>query len=435
MHAAPSIDELLTRAPQLREHTVAPPALAAFAEIRAIERELRAAIAASPDDPRGHALLGNLLARRALYLQARDAYLRAIELDPAFAQAHLAAAELSSILRDNPAAHEHLHRALRIRRRFDDPLPLGNRTPVLMLLRDAPYAVNAPLEVLLDRDRVALHKLYIGEEPSEKLPDCAAVVTGFGVTAAGDSVVARAMKIARALPVATINQPEFLNRASREALAATLDGIDALLPVTSRAVERTALSGVALPALVRPHGTHAGHGLAYIRTRDDLENHIARFPAAVYDVSAFVDYRSADGYYRKYRLAVIDGVAYPYHLAISPRWMVHYQSSPMEEHSWMRSEEEAFLNDPASVFPRWNEITCDIARALRLDYAGLDIARLSDGTMLVFEADPAMLVHDEDEGGIFAYKRPAVGAIREAFHRLLGAEGRTPAKESRRSDA
>ena len=108
---------------------------------------------------------------------------------------------------------------------------------------------------------------------------------------------------------------------------------------------------------------------------------------------------------------LIDGVAYPYHLAISPRWMVHYLSSPMAEHEWMCEEEARFLSDPSSVFARWEETASAIAHAIGLDYVGLDMTQLADGTMLVFEADPAMLVHDEDPGGPFAYKRGAVGAI------------------------
>ncbi len=140
-----------------------------------IERELRASIASSPLEARGYAMLGNLFARQSLHLQARDAYLRATEIDRNFAEAYIAAAELSSLVRDDDAAREYVRRALTLRRRFDDPMPLGARTPVLMLLKDAPYAINAPLEMILDRSRVALHKVYVGEEPREPLPDRAVV--------------------------------------------------------------------------------------------------------------------------------------------------------------------------------------------------------------------------------------------------------------------
>jgi hypothetical protein len=407
--AAPSIDDLLARVPQLGEHTVAPAALAPLPQMRIIERDVRASIAASPGDPRGYAMLGNLLTRQSLYLQARDAYVRAVECDADFAKAHLAAAELSSILRDDDSTRLYLKRALTLRRRFDDPLPVGNRIPVLMLLADAPYAVNAPLEMILDRGRVALHKLYLGREPLEAAPEHAVIFTAFGAGASTVPFTGRG----------AINRAEFFKGCTRNTLGATLSGVRDIVPVESRAVERAAIETIALPAMVRPAATHAGQGLAYVQTQAELQAHVQRFPAPAYDVAAFMEYRSDDGYYRKYRIVIVNGTAYPYHLAISPRWMVHYQSSPMAEHAWMRAEEEAFLRNPAGVFPRWKELAREISAAIGLDYVGLDVTRLVDGTMLVFEADPAMLVHDEDQGGIFAYKRHAIAAIREALHRLI----------------
>ncbi len=179
-----------------------------------------------------------------------------------------------------------------------------------------------------------------------------------------------------------------------------------------RIVAASELRDIALPAVVRPIDSHAGRGLASVQTPAELDAHAERFPSALYGVSAFVDYRSPDGYYRKYRFMIIDGAAYPYHLAISPRWIVHYRSSPMEEHEWMRLEEERFSAQPMAVFPQWNHVAETIAQRTQLDYLGLDVTRLDDGTMLVFEADPAMLVHDEDESGPLCFKRPYVDAIR-----------------------
>lgn len=416
MKTAPSIDELLAHIPQLGEYTVAPPALAPLPNVRELEHYLRAAIAAAPDDARGYAMLGNLLVRRSLYLQARDAYVRAAELDPSFAHAHLAAAELSTLARDPDAIATHLDCALRLRRRYDDPLPAGNRTQVLMLLKDAPYAVNAPLEVLFDRTRVALHKLYIGEEPHEEPPPHDVAFVAFGATQGDDDIAARAGTLSQDN---RINNPALIRRCARETLSATLRDIPGVTTVESRRVGADEIGDVSLPALVRPVDTHAGYGLARIETAVELEQHVARFPSDGYDVSRFIEYRSDDGCYRKYRMIVVDGVAYPYHLAISPRWMVHYLSSPMAEHEWMREEERAYLSDPAHVFPSWGETTRAIARAVGLDYVGLDVTRLAGGSMLVFEADPAMLVHDEEPESRFAYKRPFVGAIREALHALI----------------
>ena len=61
----------------------------------------------------------------------------------------------------------------------------------------------------------------------------------------------------------------------------------------------------------------------------------------------------------------------------------------------------------------------EIARAVGLDYFGIDATVLPDGRLAVFEADAAMLVHDEDARDVFAYKRPFVAHIREALHATI----------------
>lgn len=406
----------MARVPSLREHTVAPPALSPIPQARSLERELRAAIGASPGDARAHAALGNLLVRKDLYFDAREAYREAVAIDGGFAEAHLAIADLSSILRDNAASAEHLRRALALQRFYPDPLPIAGRIRLLMMLRDAPYAMNAPLEVILDRRRVAVHKLYVGEMPHGDLAEHDVLWCAFGLLDGNDAAVRCARALAGGEPL--INAPETIAQCRRDVLHDTLAGCD-VQAVRTTLVPAAALNAVPLPALIRPAGTHAGFGLARIRTSDERAAHVQRFPSPRYHVSPFVEYRSPDGYYRKYRIVLVDGVPYPYHLAISPRWMVHYQSSPMAEHEWMRQEEAAFLADPESVFPRWRTTGASLAAALELDYAGVDVTRMPDGSMLVFEADPAMLVHDEDEGSAFDYKRPYVASIREALHRAI----------------
>ncbi|HEX8807240.1 MAG TPA: hypothetical protein VF741_09830, partial [Candidatus Aquilonibacter sp.] len=181
----------------------------------------------------------------------------------------------------------------------------------------------------------------------------------------------------------------------------------------------TEAARITIPALLRPIDTHRGDGFAYVISEDALCSHVARFPAAQYYRSDFVDARSADGYYRKFRAIFVDGVAFPYHLAIAPQWMVHYQTSPMRENAALREEERAFLEDPTRVFPSWHRVMPEIARAVGLDYFGVDATVLGDGRLFVFEADAAMLVHDEDPCDVFAYKRPHVARIRDALHAAI----------------
>jgi hypothetical protein len=99
--------------------------------------------------------------------------------------------------------------------------------------------------------------------------------------------------------------------------------------------------------------------------------------------------------------------------------MIHYHRAPMDRTAWMRDAEARFLADPTTVFPGWPVTMPALAAAIGLDYAGIDCARLDDGSVLVFEADAAMLVHASDPPDRFAYKRPAVARIAAALGDLI----------------
>ena len=170
---------------------------------------------------------------------------------------------------------------------------------------------------------------------------------------------------------------------------------------------------------MRPVDRHGGRDLARVDDPPALAEHLARTNAATYDVSAFVDARGGDGFYRKYRVMFVDGEPLPYHLAIDTNWMLHYYRTPTAGEAWMREEEARFLSDPATAFPQWSTTMPAIAAALGLDYAGIDCTIGPDGSVLVFEADTAMLVHAGDASGPLAYKQPAVARIGTALEDLI----------------
>src|ERR1700744_80618 len=116
----------------------------------------------------------------------------------------------------------------------------------------------------------------------------------------------------------------------------------------------------------------------------------------------------------------VDREHFPYHLAISKHWLVHYFSADMLEAPWKRDEERRFLEDPQTALgTEAFEAIRAIGRRLDLDYGGIDFSLLPDGRVLVFEANATMLVHPEPEGGELAHKNVQVRAIVEAFERML----------------
>jgi hypothetical protein len=139
-------------------------------------------------------------------------------------------------------------------------------------------------------------------------------------------------------------------------------------------------------------------------------------------VTAFHDTRSADGYYRKYRVIFVDRRAFPYHLAIGRHWMVHHQNTDMAGDPARVAEELAFLSDPAAAIgARAMAAVEAIGRRLDLDYAGLDFAVTTAGQVLVFEANATMLTHLEPPDGPFAAKNPFIQPIIDAFQARLTA--------------
>jgi hypothetical protein len=48
----------------------------------------------------------------------------------------------------------------------------------------------------------------------------------------------------------------------------------------------------------------------------------------------------------------VDREPYPYHLAISQHWLVHYFSADMLHPAWKRQEEERFLAEPRAALGR-----------------------------------------------------------------------------------
>jgi Flp pilus assembly protein TadD len=226
-----------------------------------------------------------------------------------------------------------------------------------------------------------------------------------------------------------INDPRKIALTARDGMADLFAGIEGIeIPKTVRISAEKAVCGIAqaakqagieLPFLVRPIGSHGGEGLQLAESSDAAVLTASPKPVDYY-LTAFRDYRSLDGYYRKYRMFFVDREPFPYHLAISPKWMVHYITADMAGDESRLSEERRFLENPqAALGADTYRAVVAIGKAMDLDFCGLDFSILPDGKVLVFEANATMLVHPEPEGGPFAHKNEAVARIITAFQSLI----------------
>jgi hypothetical protein len=407
--------------PSLDDHAAIPGSAAPEADLEAAWTLLERALTLDPSFAPAHALRGNLLVRRGNTVAARRSYALAARLDPYHAPARIALGELAFMASDEREAAGWFDEAYALTRRFS-PAPRAGARSALVLATAGPWHRNIPLDFVVDPARWTLHRWYLPDDaatrPEFRLPAYDLVIDAIGESDAGRPALAQAAQFIAAQDKPAINDPCNVSGTARELLATTLRDVPGCRAAESRRVSRDELLRVAVdvPLIVRPADAHGGHGLERVENATVLAWYAGKFSADAYDVGPFVEYRSADGFYRKYRVMFIDSEPYPYHLAIDAAWMIHYHRAPMAQNAWMREEERRFLEHPEQALPAWNGVLRAAGAALALDYVGIDCTMLDDGTLFVFEADAAMLVHGFDPDPA---KRGAYERIRAALDALL----------------
>ncbi|HEY1998716.1 hypothetical protein [Paraburkholderia sp.] len=354
-----------------------------------------------------------------------------LKLDPEMAVACQNLAAIHANAGRDAQAHAWRERAYRIQRVFIEAAP-GQRRHVLVLCA-ARTTGNVPFETLLPgavNCRIKYAIDYAEDAEDGQLPPFDLVFNAIGEPDVAAPLEERLERFAARCARPLLNPLHAIARTARDRLPALLGDLrDVQVAPCLRIEERPrsvgalaallADHGIALPTLARPAATHGGEGLVLCETFAALAQRLDELKGAQY-LTAFRDYRSADGYYRKYRMIFVDRVAYPYHLAISSQWMVHYYTADMESHAWKLDEERRFLRDPvAALGERAMAALGAIGRRLDLDYGGIDFTLLPDGQVFVFEANATMLAHYERSSGELAHKNASVQRIVDAFERLM----------------
>ena len=304
----------------------------------------------------------------------------------------------------------------------------GTGPTVLALMTCGDFMANTPIDFLLAGSDAVLILHFVDETTSHlnDLPphdDVAFMAVGEGPHTAG--VLARLAELLCDYPAPVLNKtPELIAQLSRDGVSRILADIPGILcPATLRVgrdfLQAAAQSGATFPfypALVRPLGSHAGHGLSKVDNAQGLANFLAQTAQETFYLTPFVEYRGADGLYAKARVVLIKGQPFASHLACSTHWMVHYLNAEMETNPARRAQEAEWMATFDAGFARRHARALgDLAQRLGLDYFGLDCAELPDGRLLVFELDVAMIVHDLDSVTLFAYKKPGMQKLFAAF--------------------
>ena len=308
---------------------------------------------------------------------------------------------------------------------------------VLAFVTPGDLMANTPLDFLLTGSDADLVLYFVDTTTAlpQNVPDHDIAIVAVGQSDANAPLLFVLENWLRGWPRPVINgNAGRIAALSRDGVAASLAtetsvfaapttraGREALLRVAKGEAPLTALmSTLAYPIILRPLDTHAGQGMEKLDDVTAVGDYLARHPDPSFFVVPFVDYSAPDGFFRKHRIAIIDGRPYASHLAVSTHWMLHYLSAGMTEDAGKRAQEARWMETFDDDFAARHKAAFEaLAAKLQLDYVVIDSGETKDGRLLLFEADVAMIVHDMDSEEIFPYKKPAMHKLFAAFQRYV----------------
>ncbi len=242
-------------------------------------------------------------------------------------------------------------------------------------------------------------------------------------------------KLLRGYPGRVINRPEAVLQSGRDQVAKKLSGIEGLIvpktlrlrinkpDIAAQAVER---AGLQFPVILRRAGTHTGRILGVFQD-------LASFKAACADAPGgdggdhiaieFIDFRSDDGLYRKYRSFFIGRHIILRHMLVSDQWNVHAKERQRFLTEWpeVLEEERHLFEMPQGSFP---EAVLQCQRAIRermpLDFFGMDYGIVPDGRVVLFEANATMNFFPFFGDPRVAHVKRCYRPAQEAFWEMLG---------------
>lgn len=343
----------------------------------------------------------------------------ALRVQPGMAAAHRALAHcLDSQGDPRAAAHRHLgycgHAVVQPRTRMAGQL----RVLLLVAARGGNISVQGWFDPTMWAV-TAVYADYLGLDAL--LPAHDLVVNAIGDADYAGSALAAATRRMGQFGAPVINRPDAVQGTGRETIERRLATLPGVVMPRLRSLSRDEAASISqFPVLLRTPGYHTGQHFERADDRRGLCRALVGLPGARLLAIDYAETRGPDGFWRKFRVLIIDGVIYPVHLAVSDQWKVHYFTAAMAAHPSHRDEEQRFLRDMAGVLGATAmRALAAIGVALGLDYAGVDFACCDDGSVLVFEANATMVAPPPSDEPIWDYRRPALAAITPAVQAML----------------
>jgi hypothetical protein len=239
-------------------------------------------------------------------------------------------------------------------------------------------------------------------------------------------------KLLRGVHGRVINRPEAVLRTTRDQVARRLADVPGLL--VPRVVRlRTAKpnivrenvdrAGLKAPVILREVATHTGMIIGRFDSLDEMPQ--AMREGVEHIATEFVDYRSDDGLYRKYRVFFIGRHVIFRHKLVSDQWNVHGKDRDrfMVDRPDLIEEEIALFATPDGAFPPVIKQTlAAVQQRIDLDFFGMDFGIAPDGRVLLFEANATMSFYSKLPGPEFDYLQACLPPARAAFRELIGSD-------------
>jgi hypothetical protein len=325
--------------------------------------------------------------------------------------------------------------ALQAQRYYVRKAPREPALRLLAFMAPGDLSANTPLDFLFEESGVELISCYLDRPPSpDEAPEHDVAFLAVGQSDDSAPLLDQLNGVLATWPRPVLNnRPDLIRDLTRDGFAARFAGHPHVLcPQVARAARsdlepiaqglrgpESLAEGIGYPIIVRPVGTHAGHGMAKVDGVAELAGYLSERAEAEFYVTAFVDYSGPDGLFRKLRIVFMEGRPYLAHMAISQHWMVHYLNADMHLSEAKRGEEAAMMAGFDGFVQRHAEALRAIHQAFPFDYFGIDCAESPDGRLLVFEADVALVVHALDPADIYPYKPPAMKRLFADFIAML----------------
>jgi tetratricopeptide (TPR) repeat protein len=392
-------------------------------------------LAENRDNPDAWETLANMRFKQHRFADSLDALVQCVALDPARAEVHMRIHTMAQIVGKRDLALDHQRRALEVTRLFTEHGADSLRPHLLILKAAGDWQANLPTDFIIRRDDwgAVYHYFVAPEGPPPAPEDLPFSDVVFNAVAEPDLTrgeLAAAGAIIDGLRLPALNLPDRVARTGRADVAAALAGLPhATIPSSLRLPAQDAAAAldaaladgrIAFPMILRPTGTHAGQGVHLARDRADAAPVFEQNSGSDIYATHYVDYRNEDGLFRKYRVIVVDGKPYPFHMAVSKNWLVHYYNAVNDDPAMMDREEEQFLADFENLFaPPLRAAFVEMARRLGLDFFGVDCSIAPDGSLLLFEVDVGVIVHVMDDPVRHAYKHKYVPRIFEAVRKMI----------------